>query len=320
MEKNTTPKKEETRSKIYDKYYPYPIPFDPEVGMDVFTPTDKAPPVEDVSKEFKKANCYMSNAKLMKAGIEFPYTEEQLKELTRCSKDIIYFIVNYCKVITLNGGIDFFKLYQYQKNAIKVIHENRFSIFKFPRQMGKCSTKDTNIQIRINGTELDLTISDLYNLIEVENLVESYTPNNDYEILTQDGFKNFDGITTRYVDSILEINLSNNTSIRVTHEHDVMLYNNTFIKAKDLTVGDELGVNESNKVVSITELNGNFKVADMIEVKDTHSFAANDMSAILSNCIDGDSIITLLDNHTGEIFDIPISELYDYLTLGAKSD
>ena len=44
------------------------------------------------------------------------------------------------------------------------------------------------------------------------------------------------------------------------------------------------------------------------------------MSAILSNCIDGDNMVTLLDNHTGEIFDIHISELYDYLLKGAKTE
>ena len=43
----------ETKSKLYLDYYPYPIPFSPSEGMDVFSPTDVAPEVEDVDKEFK---------------------------------------------------------------------------------------------------------------------------------------------------------------------------------------------------------------------------------------------------------------------------
>lgn len=126
-----------SKSKVYKDYYEYPIPFDPTVGLDVFSEVEKAPYVEDVDYEFKLRNCYNSNTKIMKAGTLFPYTEAQLNELKKCSENILYFICNYCKVVTLQSGIELFKLYQYQKNAIKIIKENRFSIFKFPRQMGK---------------------------------------------------------------------------------------------------------------------------------------------------------------------------------------
>lgn len=310
----------ETKSKLYPTYYAYPIPFDPEVGMDVFSPTDVAPEVEDVDKEFKTINCYNNNISIMKSGIEFPYTEAQLAELKKCKNDILYFIVNYCKIVTLKHGVQKFKLFQYQKNAIKVMHENRFSIFKFPRQMGKCITGDTNITVKINGVEMSLTAAQLYDLIETDNKVESYTPNDEYQILTQEGFKDFDGITSRYTDELVMITTEDGNHIKVTPEHEVKLYEDTFVKAKDLKIGDSLGITNPNKIIDIQQLTGEFKVADMISVKDTRSFAVNDMSAILSNCIDGDNMVTLLDNHTGEIFDIHISELYDYLLKGAKTE
>lgn len=308
----------ETKSKIYVEYYPYAIPFSPSEGMDVFSPTDVAPEVEDVDREFKLVNCYNNNVSIMKSGVEYPYTEQQLIELKKCSSDILYFIVNYCKIVTLKHGVQKFKLFQYQKNAIKVMHENRFSIFKFPRQMGKCVTGDTNICVRINGDELNLTMSQLYDLIEIDNHVESYTPNDDYQILTEDGFKDFDGITSRYTDVVLMITTEDGNHIKVTPEHEVKLYDGTFIKAHELKVGDTLGIKSPNIITDIIELTGEFKVADMISVKDTRSFAVNDMSAILSNCIDGDSMVTLQDNHTGEIFDIHVSELYDYLLKGSQ--
>lgn len=129
-----------SKSKVYKEYYDYPIPFDPTKGLDVFSEVEKAPDVEDVDYDFKVKNCYNNNTKIMKAGTLFPYTEAQLNELKKCSENILYFICNYCKVVTLKSGIELFKLYQYQKNAIKIIKENRFSIFKFPRQMGKFVT------------------------------------------------------------------------------------------------------------------------------------------------------------------------------------
>lgn len=309
-----------TTPKIYKQYYEYPIPFNPEEGIDAFTPVEEAPYVEDVSIEFKEKNCYSSNIALMRGGLHnFPYTKEMENEIEKCMDDIFYFISNYCKIMTLKNGVQLFKLFQYQKNAIKVMSENRFSIFKFPRQMGKCVEEDTEISIRMNGVEYDITIGQLYNLVTTENLVESYTPNNEYQILTEDGFKNFDGITTRFTDEIINIKLDNGKSFKVTPKHEVKLYNGEFITADLLKVNDLLGLNDyKNKIIDIEYINKQTKVADVISVEDTASYIVDDMSAILSNCIDPESNVTLLDNLTGKIFTIHISELYDYLKEGSK--
>lgn len=304
------------KSKIYSDYYQYEIPFDPSIGLDAFSEVEAAPVLEDVDRKFKDANCYNRNTKIMAAGTEYPYTSEHLNELRKCSENIFYFIINYAKVITLKGGIDYLKLYQYQKNAIKIITENRFSIFKFPRQMGKCISKNTKVKVRINGEVIELTIAQLYDLIEVENNVESFTPNNEYQILTEDGFKDFDGITTRFNDGILCIYLEDGTSIKVTHSHEIKK-DGKFVKAEELSIGDDIGYNSVNKIKNIINLSGLHEVADLIQVRDTRSFSVNDESAILSNCVDGMSIVTLLDNHTGKIFDIEISELYKFLESGS---
>lgn len=559
-DKKSDVKNEKIEQKIYPEFYPYKLPFNPEIGMDVFKDIAAAPQIDDVDDEFKKLNCYNGEIKIMNRGVEFPYTQDHIDEVEKCYDDIIYFIVNYCKVITMGDGLQLLKLYQYQKNAIKVIHENRFSIFKFARQMGKslnyntflptpngfktmgeiqtgeyvygddgkptkviykteaiyekcykitfdngeeiiaganhdwkffdpsisdyvidtteklknifdcgyvnvhinhtarlhfddreikkdpfvyvvndidykstsidpdyifnsesiriellnallykfevdqnsfnilnmndsltkdirflisslgmkstvsddvitfdysfhdveknnrlyiqsieevpteasycisvdneshlflcgeslipthnCTVSKTEITVRVNGQEMDLTIGQLYDLIESENIVESYTPNYDYQILTEDGFKDFDGITTRSVDEIYEIELSNETKIRATGKHEIKLFSTEFIKISDLKIGDIVGVDDQNSVTNITVHSGDFRVADMISVKDTHSFAVNDLSAILSNCIDGDSMVTLLDNETGKVFQIHISKLFDYLYVGAKN-
>lgn len=311
-------KDQNIRNKLFKEYYPYPIPFDPNVGMPAFNDIEKAPEVADIDDDFKKANSYMGNLKLMRGGVEFQYTPEQEEEFDKCYDDIFYFIVNYVKIINLKGGLELFKLFQYQKNAIKIIAENRFSIFKFPRQMGKCVVGKTKVRVRINGTEMLLTIAQLYDLIETDNSVETYTPNYDYQILTEDGFKDFDGITTKSASSLICITLEDGSIINVTPEHEIKLFKGEFIQALNLSIGDVLGVDKENKIINISEIEGEFRVADLISVKDTQSFVVNKMSAILSNCIDGDSMITLLDNHTNEIFEIHISELYNYLLEGSK--
>lgn len=66
------------------------------------------------------------------------YTEARLKKLIRCSNDPIYFIENYYTIKTL-GGSKLFKLYKYQKEMVKAIHENGFSELITARQAGKTS-------------------------------------------------------------------------------------------------------------------------------------------------------------------------------------
>ena len=83
---------------------------------------------------------YNSNANLKGANQKIQFTEEQVKEYIRCAQDPIYFIDNYCQIVTLDHGLQPFKLYDCQKNKIKVIHENRKVILMESRQAGKTTT------------------------------------------------------------------------------------------------------------------------------------------------------------------------------------
>ena len=83
---------------------------------------------------------YRNNPKLKPPGIELQYTKEQLEEYIKCSKDPVYFCSKYVKVKTLDKGIMPFKLYDYQEEFVQSIHENRFTISKWPRQSGKSTS------------------------------------------------------------------------------------------------------------------------------------------------------------------------------------
>jgi len=82
---------------------------------------------------------YRDNALLKRAGIQLSYTQEQIDEYIRCSRDPIYF-AKYIKIITLDDGLVPFKMYDFQKDMIQTFHNNRFVITKCPRQVGKTTT------------------------------------------------------------------------------------------------------------------------------------------------------------------------------------
>ena len=83
---------------------------------------------------------YLGNPRLKKAGINIDYTEEQITEIVRCSKDIEYFCKTYMKIVSVDEGVVPIEVYDFQKDIMQSVIENRFSICKMPRQSGKTTT------------------------------------------------------------------------------------------------------------------------------------------------------------------------------------
>ena len=86
------------------------------------------------------AKQYLGNANLKAAGVPLNFTKEQIEEYLKCASDPIYFIETYCKIVTLDYGLQPFKLYECQKNKVNVIHNNRKVILMEGRQQGKTTT------------------------------------------------------------------------------------------------------------------------------------------------------------------------------------
>lgn len=99
----------------------------------------------------RRDNSFMNNPRLKKPNVEIEYTSHQLSELRKCL-DPIYFINNYCKIITLDHGMQLFKLYDFQKEKIQLMHNERKTIFMEGRQSGKCCVGDTNIKVKNKKT------------------------------------------------------------------------------------------------------------------------------------------------------------------------
>ena len=83
---------------------------------------------------------YLGNQNLKAAGVSVPFTEEQVQEYLKCSKDPVYFIKKYIKIVSLDEGLVPFELWDFQEDIVEKVHNNRFVIAKLPRQTGKSTT------------------------------------------------------------------------------------------------------------------------------------------------------------------------------------
>jgi len=83
---------------------------------------------------------YHGNPNLKSIGYAHEFTKEQVEEYLKCKEDPIYFIENYCQIITLDRGLQLFKLYECQKKKVDLILNNRKVILMEGRQQGKTVT------------------------------------------------------------------------------------------------------------------------------------------------------------------------------------
>ena len=80
---------------------------------------------------------YLGNINVKRDGVQHNFTEEEVKEYIKCSKDPVYFCKTYLKVISLDKGLVPFTLYPYQEQMFNHFNDNRFSIVLACRQSGK---------------------------------------------------------------------------------------------------------------------------------------------------------------------------------------
>ena len=88
----------------------------------------------------KSNDAYRDNPLLKKVGVEHKFTEEQVEEYIKCSRDPVYFCINYIKIVNVDEGLIPFKMWEFQKEMLELFRDNRFVITKCPRQVGKTTT------------------------------------------------------------------------------------------------------------------------------------------------------------------------------------
>ena len=99
------------------------------------------------------AETYLGNKNLKAAGVTVDFTQENIKEYIKCSRDVTYFIRTYVRIVNVDEGLVPFNLWDFQDDMVNMFEENRFSVCKLPRQVGKTTTVAAYILWKILFTE-----------------------------------------------------------------------------------------------------------------------------------------------------------------------
>lgn len=83
---------------------------------------------------------YNNNPNLPRADYKHSFTQNELTEFYKCAADPVYFAINYMKIVNVDRGLIPFEMWDFQQEMLQTFHDNRFSICKLPRQVGKTTT------------------------------------------------------------------------------------------------------------------------------------------------------------------------------------
>ena len=93
----------------------------------------------------KKRGIYLNNPNLPTVDAQFEYTPEMVQEIKKCEENVLYFAENYFYIISIDEGKQKIKLHTYQRRALRMMRDNRFSLLLFSRQTGKALALDTPV-------------------------------------------------------------------------------------------------------------------------------------------------------------------------------
>lgn len=83
---------------------------------------------------------YNNNPNLPKEDYRHAFSQQEIDEFIKCANDPVYFAITYMRIINVDRGLMPFEMWDFQKEMLTTFHENRFSICKLPRQVGKTTT------------------------------------------------------------------------------------------------------------------------------------------------------------------------------------
>ena len=83
---------------------------------------------------------YNNNPNLPREDYRHAFTQKEMDEFIKCANDPVYFAMTYMKIINVDRGLIPFEMWDFQQEMLMDFHNNRFSICKLPRQVGKTTT------------------------------------------------------------------------------------------------------------------------------------------------------------------------------------
>lgn len=90
-----------------------------------------------MAAKLSKKETYLGNPNLPSVDAKFEYTPEMVKEIKKCSENMLYFAQNYFYIIDPDKGKVKIELYPFQKRVLRGIRDNRFNAILSPRQASK---------------------------------------------------------------------------------------------------------------------------------------------------------------------------------------
>jgi len=83
---------------------------------------------------------YLGNENLKRKGTSIEWTEDKIQEFIKCAQDPIYFAEKYIQIVHVDYGLIPIKMYDYQKEIVQKITDNRRVTVVTSRQAGKTTT------------------------------------------------------------------------------------------------------------------------------------------------------------------------------------
>jgi hypothetical protein len=108
-----------------------------------------------------------------KGYLDYEYTKEELLEMGKIAKDILYFAETYANVQT-DAGRKLIKLRKYQIKVLLQFWKHRFNVYLASRQCGKCVSFDTlvNISFPKSVTYKEIPIFELYYMFKDKGFLD----------------------------------------------------------------------------------------------------------------------------------------------------
>ena len=86
------------------------------------------------------SNGYRGNKNLKSKGVQLEWSQDRLQEYLKCAQDPIYFAEQYIQIVHVDRGLIPIVLYDYQKEIMEKIANNRRVTVNTSRQAGKTTT------------------------------------------------------------------------------------------------------------------------------------------------------------------------------------
>lgn len=162
-----------------------------------------------------------------------------------------------------------------------------------------CVSGDTYITIldNENGKIEQITINELRNRLKDE-MFDDYVLNHRYEVLTENGFKDFDGLKISTSHKIVNLIFNDGNEITCTQNHLIKLKDETFKKAIDISFDDVLS--NGTKLECRIFLNKEEEVFDLVNVEDGNEYFTNGL--ISHNCVFIDECAFIPNNIWDEFY------------------